>query len=78
MAAVGLISIHAGPSYATYPDCADGLDCRTLTPSDKPTLTFDCAFGSPKTDTNMRPAKGFVYLMHGNDNQVHQPSKPTQ
>ena len=68
VAAVALISSHA---YTTYPDCADGLECKTLTPSDKPTLTFDCAFGSPKTDTNMRPTKGLVYLMHGNDDQVH-------
>lgn len=47
---------------ATYPACASGLTCTTLTPRDQPELSFDCAFIQGQT-----PTKGQVYFMHGND-----------
>ena len=51
-------------AVAAYPNCPAGLKCSQVTPPDKPTLTFDCAFAAPATDKTI---KGYVYCMHGND-----------
>lgn len=45
---------------SAYPDCDTGITCYTITPSDKPDLTFDCSYVGGS-------GEGFVYLMHGND-----------
>eukprot|EP00943_MAST-04B_sp_MAST-4B-sp1_P004260 g4260.t1 len=47
-----------------YPECPAGLTCSQVTPLDKPTLTFDCAFAAPAN--GVEPI-GHVYCMHGND-----------
>ena len=59
------LALLMGYSDSTYVDCATGLECTTLTPSDKPDLTFDCAWAT----SSISPTKGFVYHMHGNDGQ---------
>ena len=62
MKKVAVIGAVVG-GVSAYPACADGVSCFTITPADKPDLTFDCSYVSSTLSTT----NGFVYHMHGND-----------
>ena len=57
-------AVAGGAEYTyTYPPCAEGISCYTITTSAE--LTFDC--GYVVNASNSISSKGFVYHMHGND-----------
>jgi pimeloyl-ACP methyl ester carboxylesterase len=47
-----------------YPACATGFTCGTISPVDKPGLTFDCAWITAPDE------KGAVLYAHGNDGKL--------
>jgi len=69
MTVVVAASLLVAFAYASYPACSDGITCYTITPSDKPELTFNCGYVASSLPGvgGGTTTLGFAYHMHGND-----------